>query len=89
MTSAHHRAGDQDATQVHHVPGYWPPRPNTPAPQVMTIDCDCDRSMLERLLEVGMRVVVIITCVIVVIAILDVYTALGNLRDSLQGSMIG
>ena len=82
-----------DATEVHHVPGYWPPTPmvrghrRTAAAEVLQVQTE--RSWPERILETVKNVVVIITCVIVVYSILKAYVAIENLRDALQATLAG
>lgn len=88
---------DPDLTQVHHVPGYWPPAemarghrrlPNQQPPadpaaaalQAVAVE----RSTLERVLEVAMRVIVIITCLVILYVIWRGYLALSALGDAVQ-----
>lgn len=91
--------GDPDATQVHHVPGYWPPAemarghrrlPNQQPPAAAdpvsyTLETVAGgRSTLERVLEVAMRVIVIITCLVILYVIWRGYLALSALGDAVQ-----
>jgi len=86
-----HQHTNPDAQTVTHLPGYWPPTPMPAGHRRSTMDVapqlmnrvDERRTMAERVLEMVMRVVVIITCVIVVYTIVKGYLFLDRLGDAL------
>jgi hypothetical protein len=96
---SNHAAYPDDATEVNHVPGYWPPTPMVPGhrrlpnvtpdvivdPGPVAVDRgDQYPTTPERLLLVVKNVVVTITCIIVSAAVIEGWTFLSNLGDALR-----
>jgi hypothetical protein len=96
MSESYYGDPDPDATQVHHLPGYWPPaemarghrrlprQNDTPPAPAAPAPYHYERSLPEIMLEVVMRVIVIITCLVILFVIWRGYVALSALGDSLQ-----